>query len=101
MSVDRLAAHTLHCDLDGPSVLPLLAADSHFSALCVLCSLLQQLSTVGAIVVTVSGDVYAGVSSGGIWMKSSGRVGHVGQPHYTTLYEMNAHGAVTRVRMAC
>lgn len=37
----------------------------------------QQLSTVGAIVVSLSGEVFAGVSSGGIWMKSSGRVGHV------------------------
>lgn len=36
----------------------------------------DQLSTVGAIVVAPNGDVFAGVSSGGIWMKSPGRIGH-------------------------
>ncbi len=46
--------------------------------LCLFSSVLtQQTSTVGAIVLTNAGDVFAGVSSGGIWMKSSGRVGHV------------------------
>lgn len=59
----------------------------------------QQLSTVGAVVVSMSGDVYAGVSSGGIWMKQPGRIGHVSQRGLSSANEISRSTTLTACKI--
>lgn len=57
----------------------LLAVSCAFGKICFFCVniYIQQNSTVGCIAIDSSGFICSGVSSGGVWMKQPGRVGHV------------------------
>ena len=66
-SVDGGASEDLQDDVSAPSMFPSTSEPLSFSG--------RQHGTVGAIACDYTGQVCAGVSSGGIWMKQGGRIG--------------------------